>query len=840
MRNTLFLILAQSKRFWKARTNLLHLRFVGYRTMFRLKHSFREFGTTIRSLLSLLKDIVVILILIPLIAFAFQKLNPWFVPWFTERGFTITKGAYAAVLATFTSLGGLFIGLYYAAISGISAAIYAKLPNNIRDLLAREQVGTAYMHCLVVLTYFGVCLLALYVVGHQPVILAMPLLVLGAGWILLGFVRLGTRAFSLSDPTTLSNRLFDQLRQCYLRIQAGGYRWSDRSFQNHAREIAQSSIDTLTSVSEITAQEQRLNGRPFADLCKNLIVFLYNYEPVKKRIPTESLWYEKQNIHPDWFRTGDTETSLAHQTAMGLKPTRVSDARWIESAILPIVHRCLEINLKDKRYSIVNELLSYLNAYVRRLAEEQQVESAFELINDTFSHCERLIFVNADEDVEEEPLEHMGICEQLAMMPVNVFLAYTHAIKSYGQDAILQRIQHITWNSEKSIYRAGFGVHVLTQLEWLRPRLEFEQRVEGSVISPPLYLQELIAQKEAENLRSTMVCFYQQACNLYKKWMGTATSSHHPWLTAVMIASELEYWNKTDYHMNSLNQLWSILDSDRQIEGLPWPSLDTDTLTNIKTQREKELLRLMAYENNRLSVIPRQESYPDLAGQFLHNIGEALIDAMCENDFDMVEALFRHYFYGGQLKYAQLRPEEGMPAQQIESGIKIAVAPLLDIMDISGYMYLLSDYHDTPSLKEPIVNTWNEYLDQDSVILSLAFVAAAVSLTESALEIAHRSINRTRWSQIIQQRLGDVERREVPLDQDDPFAETETVVAHKSPLVRAFVRDQFELSPDGIDIFIAEYVRKREDGRNLDFGRSRSRYFEEKIRKEENRDTVNE
>ena len=268
--------------------------------------------------------------------------------------------------------------------------------------------------------------------------------------------------------------------------------------------------------------------------------------------------------------------------------------------------------------------------------------------------------------------------------------------------------------------------------------------------------------------------------------------------------------------------------------------LNISELTEKKDRRKKELLKLMSSENVLLSLTSRPESYPDFAGQFLHNVGEALLTAMCENDCDTVEGLFKGYFYGSSLQFEQLKPREAKLDWQSQIDLKIAVAPLLDLMDISGYAYLLSDYYDTTCLKEAIVQVWNEYLDQDSAQSLLQFLAAAISLSESALEIAHRGINRTRWLQIIQRRLRDVERQEVDLDYGDILGGTETVVIHKSPLVRVFAKDCFGLSYDGIDIFIAKYVRQREGGQNLNFSRLRYRDMGEAIRREESRDTMNE
>ena len=508
MRNTLFLFLAQTRLFWRTKRALSHFAFINYRTLFRVRHRIREDKAITKSLMG---DILGNLLWVTCIAIVLQVSNPYFVAWFTERGFTISKGSnYATLLATVIGAGGVFIGLYYAAISNVCSGIYARAANSIQDLLIRERVGIAYIRFIAMFSFFGVCLFVFHAAGGEPIILAMPLLLLGAGLTIIGVIRLGLRAFYLPDPTILSHVILRQLQQCHIQMQVGGYRWADPSFQNHAHRTAQTAIDTLTTVSDITAKDPYLSGRPFVDLCKHLLLFLCRYETGKKSIPTNSLSYRQRYVHPDWYRTGDTETSMGHQTATGLQPKPVSDPRWMEAAILPIVKRCLEINIRNERYTLVNELLGNLDIYVQQLANEHRVESAFNLIEDIFSQCERLILNSEDSTIVEEPLGHMGIYELLATMPINILLAYVSAIQSYGRDKILQRIHHITWKSEKSIYRAGFAVHVLDLLEWLHPRLEFEKRVERRVISPSWYIQELIAQQESKNLLTAMSFFYEK------------------------------------------------------------------------------------------------------------------------------------------------------------------------------------------------------------------------------------------------------------------------------------------------------------------------------------------
>lgn len=851
MFNILFFFYFLTRFFKRSREILSNLVSICYRKLFGIKPAILENITTPKALLRVtLSKLGWLISFVVLIQIFSPYIDPYLVSCLTYLASLLTgkdinmpkQIDYGTLLAAVIGVGGVFIGLYYTAISGVCSAIYANKPNNVRNLLARDRVSTFYMNLISMLTCFGVFLLGLNTLGYQPAILAMLLLLLGSGWMIFGFIQLGRRAFNLFDPTTFSDTIFERLRRHSKRMQAGGYHWSNQSIQKRSHNIAQTEIDTLITLSDITAKEIHLNGRPFADMCQSILSFLLDYEATKKSIPTNSLWYRQRYVHPDWYRTDHTKTSLAYDTATGLRPEVVSDPRWIESAILSIVRHCLEINMEEKRYPIVIELLNRLDVYVRLLAAEHQIEYAFNLISDIFSSCEKLIFAEEESLVTEEPLEHMQICAQLATMPINVLLAYVRAIESYGPDTIRQHIRDITWKSEYSIYRSRFAGHVLQRLEWMRPRLEFEERVEGHIITPIWYLQELVSQKEAENYHTAMLCFYEKIGQLYKPWIESATTSKHSWLAAVILSEESEYWNKLDYYRNVLNQFWNDLNSDRKAEKISWPSLDADELKEKSEQRGRELLELMSKENLLLSLISKPESYPDFAGQFLHTVGEALLHAMCENDCDVIEALFNRYSHGSLLQFEQLRTEEAVSDRQQQVNLKVAVDPLLDLMDMSGYAYLLSEYHDAPGIKEPIIKAWNEYLDRDQGESRLQFLASAVSLSEAVFGIAPRDINRTRWQQIISQCLSDVERQEIPPDPNRITVDLEprTIPVHQSPLVRIFARHPSYIRLyDGIDIFIAKYVRQREDGENLNF-RGRRRDLREEIHREERHATRNE
>ena len=214
MITALFRFLNQNKTFLKAKSILSRSTFGVYRMLLRLRYNTAEKITTTKTLLLLLWGIKGQLVLAILISVVLEFTNSYFISllsltWLKKIGITVPSDSnYITFLASIVGVGGVFIGLYYAAIISVCGSIYAKVPNNIRELLAREQVGNAYMRNLALLTFFSLCLLTFHIAGRDPLILAIPLLLIGAGLMILGFVLLGARTFNLFDPTILSGTIF--------------------------------------------------------------------------------------------------------------------------------------------------------------------------------------------------------------------------------------------------------------------------------------------------------------------------------------------------------------------------------------------------------------------------------------------------------------------------------------------------------------------------------------------------------------------------------------------------------------------------------------------------------
>jgi len=833
MNNALFVSLSKFRLFWLLRAWGRKLLFRIEARHFGARNQFKEGYFKIQSFRYLLgitqSQLFLALVFAIFLQFTDSYLHYYYK--YFHLPLLPSEDDYVTLLATISGIGGVFIGLYYAAIATVGGAIYARVPNNIRDLLTQERFGSFYMRFLSFITFLGLILIALHVLGYPRIPLAVLIMTISAGIGIIAFVNLGQRVFNLFDPTALSLNIFEQLQRWVKTVQVGGLLWNDKSFQAHAHKWATSNLDTLETLADISSKEQHLNGQPYVDLCKNILRFLLVYEHRKKLIPTKSFWYEQKYVQKEWYRTEDSTVSMAYQTATTLHPETSNDPQWIERKLLPIVCDCIAVNLNQNRNQLILGLLHNVDIYLKCLAENHQLLRALDVLEKISATIYQNILNTEEKHVlEEEVLDKLALTENLAYLPISILLGYITAIENTNKQSLEKMVSHVNWRNQHGIYRQAFPLHLLPQLEWLKPRLDFEYQVEGKIISPLWYQTEIVRQEDAKQFAENIHVVVDNVIDFYNKWLEKTEKEKHPWLSAAIISREWEYWNKVDYHVYKIEESWNEIDAVRRIDGLDWSHIDFEGARKKILMRQKELLDHMALENTLLSLGDRPAEFPDYAGQFLHVIGEALIDALCAADIAKVQSLYRPYFIGCMMQFEKLRPRKKDTDWRTQIDIKVASAPLLDLMDVSGYARLLADYHDNDLLWNEVTKVWDEHLNGEHAEMRMKILAGAVSITDAGFELAHRSGLRTAWQSRVEHQLADVPRKDAYYK---GTLASYTIIQHQSPLVRIFAEDSMGSFHDGIDIFIALYLRGQSEAKELDFGWRRRDFVEALDREKE-------
>ena len=233
------------------------------------------------------------------------------------------------------SVSGLFLGLYFTAISVVSST-YARFPDTIRNLLLREKVGNFYINILSITTVLSILLIAHKVFWSDPgIILSLFVLLLGCFGIFC-FGLLGMRAFFFFDPSSFCDALFQDIIKHVRLATISGFKCFDQNFQAHYQRIAAQKIKTLRALVEICINEKHLQESSLLPVLIKTIRLLETYQVERSKIPSDSRWYSRTPVHKNWFLSDSSSFVIAMESHSFIQPDMVPNTYWFEDEIVDI------------------------------------------------------------------------------------------------------------------------------------------------------------------------------------------------------------------------------------------------------------------------------------------------------------------------------------------------------------------------------------------------------------------------------------------------------------------------------------------------------------------------
>ena len=725
--------------------------------------------------------------------------------------------SYDAFLTSAAQIGGVFIGLYYAGLTAVGSAFYAKTPSNLRGVFMQERIGNIYMSFLGFATFLAIALIGLRSVGYPPIALAVPTVVLMFGVGVMAFVHLGNRALGLLDPTALALPVLYELEKWVREVTVNGPRFRDAAFQNHALRSSVECVETLKVLSDTAEKQPHLSGRSFVGLAERIIGSSIRYLKHKSTIPNSSRWYKQKYEHGDWYRSEDIRTEVAGRTGTTLEPERVKNYLWLEEETSQIVLRAFQANIRADRYDLAMELCAYLHEWFKNLGQQGELAYAAELSEKVYVAV-TTILPTVSQVGAPVRVEHLALVEQMAALPISAALGFLSSAESSDYDELGTQLATIDWTDSKALYRVGFRRSMLDRAEWLQERLNFEKAVEGHTISPLWYqlaqLNSVVARTFADNGAVVLNRFVRS----YERWITEFLRLGQIWYGSAVLSRQWEYLNKLEARLDSALAYWDTVDRKQKIEGLPFPIISKEGIGKKIVREKRKALERMARMNLVLASENRSSELPDYAGQFLHASGDELVQALLGNDDQAVSRVFPSFFWGSLKRFDSLRPKPNVTFESDSGAFAIACAPILDLLEISGYAILLSEFYAKPALAEKVVSTWEKYLSSGAEPHPVRTIAAAIHLGNPLGFLPHRGTVRINWRMAVAQKLRSLPHRRVVRGRD--FIAVDEVPVHDSPLVRVVAADRTGMFYMGVDIAIERLLKSVPVGSEVDFGRS--------------------
>jgi hypothetical protein len=807
-----------SRSFWRLRQRLIGWRLAVLSSAFRVRHAASETSTSATALRALLQNTIVSVglacVLIAVIGLSQGPVDQLA----KSLGVgPLDKSAYDSLLETVAAATGVFLALYFTAVTAIAASIYVNVPHDIRSLIVGDRLGNLYVRIVAFAMALCILLLVVHAGAGSAYRLVPPIIGLLAVFSIFAFIRLGRHAFYLADPTHLGDTITESFASQAARARHGSWRWDVPEVQAHFRRVAGASLATLTSLIRIAGAQEHLRGESAQALIQKANRLLAHYLATRHRIPTKSRWFGERYEHPQWYLADATRLESATQLAGAMAPTSVPDVFWVEKQLVPELISATSNGItEDLERGAPGTGLETLSALATPWLQFGANWSSEEAIRYTRALSESVLGALTQASRERSAVGP-AVSDALGLVPVALELGFHRTLEPSPVAEIDRRLLAADWSSSKSPYLLRLPRAVIAALEEAAGGVRFERdaRAPAATRTPPWYVRELAFFHYEREMQVQITALIDFLAPWFTESAAQLSAADQPEAAGAMLTRGLECAWKLEHHLDHWHQALEELHKRGERVDFHRPSWDWQAWGARVEEMRAGIQLALARSIPALAALERNEEIPDYLGQAMHMSAEACIEALRAGDAERFRPLFGAFFYGALAMTERVR--EAVADQRPEQAVALMTQPLIDIVDLSGYALIYSEFHQDHALWEDCRTIWDRYLGAENGEQALRTVAAWIAYEKSCIGFSPRGIVRQRWERSLSEALGELPRG--PAQRDRFYEPGE--VEHPSPLIRHLAPDDDligMLHGDAIAVFVAIYLAKREGAAGLDFG----------------------
>lgn len=725
-------------------------------------------------------------------------------------------GTFATFFATFAGVAGAFLALYFTGVSVVVSTVYARVQGDVRSIVLRDKVSNAYVSLVAMLGTVSTVLLAALALGRLPGVSNLIFAVLLGVASFYSFVKLGSRIFHFFDPTRLVGYLTSDLVKWVRSATSKGYRWLEDSFQAHYQRQADAVLTTYRNIILMANREEHLQSDALVDLAQHAFSVLGFYGQEKSKIPSDSWWFRRTHRHKSWLATSSSDTFTALNTGTSLLPDAVPDLMWFESEIEETIAYTLEKLLGRRDLQGVYALSNAAQRTLNSLAGNFAVSEALHLFRTLAplraqSRATELTGAETEDDLLKLNLS-LGLIDIYALGFIQIPLGLSNKLGELTVESLNQKIAEINWRRPESVYETGLPRGVIEQMEILRGHLDFERRVEGEVITPLWYQQQVVA--------IGFIRFIERTCNdlltEFEKAIADEAESlvkeKKSLFAAQLIERGLEGCNKFAYHFNALQRYVEALSKLRRVEDRPCPTIDWEAHSRRIAKARERLLAALGQAIIDLAHLPKTDKLPDYFGHAYAFISDECYSTLAAGEESRFGKLFPIFFNAGLTARDQL--VSSLQTTDPATKFGFSVQPLLDVIEMSGFAYLFSEL-EGKDFRSKVEKVWDKFFDTvPDKEVAARFICSNITHQPWPFMSYPRDHMRAAWEQ-------DFERRLRHLGLMDSMSSRRFMYGgrhesrHPSKLIRELTGGMM-LHYKPYEVFMAEYFMKRFDPSKLE------------------------
>ncbi|HOW36293.1 MAG TPA: hypothetical protein PL155_07760 [Candidatus Omnitrophota bacterium] len=729
-------------------------------------------------------------------------------------------------IMTIASILGVFLGLYFTAISIVASSVFTAVPSNVRELYLKEKIGNTYIRILAILLAISIIIFGCRIFGYYPSTLLTVLMLIFSCVSIFAFVMLGVRAFSFFDPTVLVDIIFADLYADIRLASVSGLRWLDSNFQSHYHKLASKNVNTLANLVEICLKNPHLYKKSVPLLSWRLCYFLKDYQMQKARIPTDSYWFSRIPKYKDTFIVDDTTLTVALQTQTSIQPESITDNYWLEDEIFEILTNMLSIMLNNHNIIISADILDGINKYFEDLGEKLEGKKCCDMFKKIEAVMEPYFLSLSEEKCKGIADVNFALFDRYNMLLLSCAMGFNKFIREFKTSSFMQNIDSILWEDRGAIYRNSMVPMLLERLEFLQKRLEFEQKVEGEFVSPTWYRRQLLSNKIGLIVNEVFESMMSSLQNFYVNSSSALLNKKAVILTTYRAKRGLEVFWKMQTHILHLKKLIENLEKFNIEKELFWPKWDWDVIEKKIDKNNDALIQQEAKCLPALSIINKTENEPDLFGETYHKICEECFASLANNKDEKFSTIFHSLFIGALQAHDRLRIS--YKDRDARTQILISFQPLADLIEVSGYAKIYSELFSSPKLWETCQECWNNYLNnKEKKDETIEYIITSYQYKKAQFGLFARDIWKTNWQIKLNRKLQEMNLIDSMFREDDYPRKPKERLADKSPFIRTLCRGRYEPFIRASEIFLLIYFVKQLGVKNFSDNHNFIRHLEE-------------
>lgn len=715
-----------------------------------------------------------------------------------------------AFLATIASISGVFLGLYFAAISSIAGNFLLRASQDIRHFFLRTPEGIQYVQTIVSTGVISIFYLIAKSFGHNIHPVGLIFLCLLGVYIIIRFWSVGSNVFHALEPRNsfpwISKKIFESIK----RVTPASFQWGQAHTQNHQNKLVVNNMELLMNLVTFGIKEMKISDEQRIVALNQLGYLLYKYSNFKRKIPSNSYWFKRRNKFQDWLFANSSQIDLALKTGTGLMPEVIVDTTWFEESILDISVLIFDSLISERAFGSILEGFEPFVHLVQNYAKDFDVNALKHLFKKLNSSISALYSIKLNDPSSYKYKEQLAIAESQGRLAVSALLGLTKHIEKNPVNKLVNVIDNINWQKDESIYKSELPQTIISHLEKLSKKLKNEFLIEEKIISPNWYIRTLCIQQYLFKLEDYFKYIKSFHKEYFSKKFDELISREQTILAVHLIQRWREFNGKYERLIDVMEKYIEDCNKFKSVKDLPWPVFDFEEERKIASERVKEVEDSLINMLPNLATLSIGDDLPDYFGEAL-TIGVQACYSSCENNNHERLIKILPKVFNASLSAYEIAKKKVENWDQDERKITFSTEPLVNLLDISGYTRLYSELHQNLELWKVMQTTWDYYLTSDNASEIIKFLVAITQIRTGIFALTPQAILRTEWQMRFNRNMEDQ-----GILEDRHFMDDKKI-NHVSPLIRIIAKRRGLSVFSGHDVFFATYLEAHNAAEGIEF-----------------------